>query len=122
VLAGDAYEDELLTSAAAIAAQAGLDDASWSTGWQSAGRTPETWRGPDILQVLEELASRSDVDGVVVCPHGFTADSLEILYDLDVVAAAHAEKLGLQFSRTAMVNDDEAVLSGLAAKVRALTA
>ena len=27
----------------------------WSIGWQSAGRTPEPWIGPDILDVIDEL-------------------------------------------------------------------
>ena len=56
-----------------------------------AGRTPEPWRGPDILEVIDDLAARR-VDGVLVCPQGFTADHLEVLYDLDVVAATRADE------------------------------
>ena len=37
-------------SAAAVAEAVGLDRwAGWSIAWQSAGRTPEPWRGPDVL-------------------------------------------------------------------------
>jgi protoporphyrin/coproporphyrin ferrochelatase len=56
VLEGDMYADELRASAEGIAALAGLADDEWSMGWQSAARTPEPWRGPDIGEVLETLA------------------------------------------------------------------
>ena len=118
VLAGDSYEDELSASAAAIADEAGLDRGSWSLAWQSAGRTPEPWRGPDILEAMSGL----DTDGVLVCPQGFTADHLEVLYDLDIAAKHHAEQLGIAFARTAMVNDDATVLTALAERVRAFAA
>lgn len=116
VLEGDPYEGELATSAAEIAARAQLDADTWSVAWQSAGRTPEPWRGPDILEVIAGL----DTDGVLVCAQGFTADHLEVLYDLDIVAREHAEKLGLAFARTEMMNDDAVVLTALAERVRSL--
>ena len=118
VLAGDRYPDELLASATAIASEAGLDPGSWSLAWQSAGRTPEPWRGPDVLEVISSL----DTDGVLVCPQGFTADHLEVLYDLDIAARQHAERLGIAFARTAMVNDDAVVLGAVAERVRTFCA
>ena len=58
VLEGDPYPDQLRASAEAIAERAGLGRwATWSIGWQSAGRTPEPWRGPDILDIIRELAA-----------------------------------------------------------------
>jgi ferrochelatase len=112
VLDGDPYPDQLAASAAEIAARAGVHD--WSLAWQSAGRTPEPWRGPDILDVITGLSH----EGVLVCPQGFTSDHLEVLYDLDVAAHAHARAIGIAFARTAMVNDDATVLTALAARVR----
>jgi protoporphyrin/coproporphyrin ferrochelatase len=120
VLDGDVYVDELQASASGIASLANLADEDWSIGWQSASRTPEPWRGPDISEVVAILASEASADGVLVCPQGFTADHLEVLYDLDVLAREQTEALGLTFKRTAMVNDNAAVLTALAAKVRAL--
>ena len=122
VLEGDVYADELRASAEGIAALAGLPDDEWSMGWQSAAKTPEPWRGPDIAEVVETMASEGSVEGVLVCPQGFTADHLEILYDLDVVARRRAEELGMRFGRTSMLNDDAEVLTALAAEVRALAA
>ena len=115
VLEGDPYPDELRESAAAIAGRAGLDQWSgWALAWQSAGRTPEPWRGPDILEVIGDLADTGEADGVLVVPQGFTADHLEVLYDLDIEAAGAARDRGLAFARTEVVNDDRAVAADLA--------
>ncbi len=120
-LVGDGYPDELQASAAAIAAGAGLAPSSgWGLAWQSAGRTGARWRGPDILTVLDELAGGGQVDGILVCPQGFTADHLEVLYDLDVAARQRAEGHGLAFARTPSLNDDPAVLGALAQRVRSV--
>ena len=120
VLEGDPYPDELAATATAVAARAGLDRwTGWGLAWQSAGRTPEPWRGPDINEVLDDLAATGRADGVLVCPQGFVADHLEVLYDLDDVAAKHAADVGLAFGRTRSLNDDEAVLAALAQRVRA---
>jgi ferrochelatase len=111
---GDPYPDQLRATAEAVAARVGVE--RWRVAWQSAGRTPEPWIGPDLLQVLDELAA-TDVKGVLVCPAGFTSDHLEVLYDLDIEARAHAEKLGLAFARTASLNDDPRLCAAVAAAV-----
>jgi ferrochelatase len=118
VLEGDPYADELAASARAIASRAGLDDARWRLAWQSAGRTPEPWRGPDVAEVIRSLGADGAVDGVLVCPQGFTSDHLEVLYDLDIDARRVAEEAGLAFARTASINDDPAVMADLADRVR----
>jgi ferrochelatase len=115
---GDPYPDEVEATAKAVAEAAGLTDDRWSVAWQSAGRTPEPWIGPDILTVIDDLAE-SGRDGVLVCPCGFVADHLEVLYDLDIEARRQAEARGLVFERTASMNADPAVLGALAARVRA---
>jgi ferrochelatase len=112
VLENDPYPDELAASATHVAEQLGLK--SWSLGWQSAGRTPEPWRGPDILEELQRIADEGSADGVLVCAQGFTADHLEVLYDLDIEAAKVASDLGLAFGRTRSLNADEVVMNALA--------
>jgi ferrochelatase len=113
-LVDDPYPGELAASAAAVAAELGLADDGWSIGWQSAGRTADPWRGPDILAVLSELAADPAVDGVLVCPQGFVSDHLEVVYDLDIEAARRAAAVGIEFARTRVLNDDPAVLAALA--------
>lgn len=112
VLENDPYPDELAASAAFVAERLGLT--SWSLGWQSAGRTPEPWRGPDVLDELRRIAAEGSADGVLVCAQGFTSDHLEVLYDLDIEAAQVATELGLAFGRTRSLNADEVVMSALA--------
>lgn len=50
---------------------------------------------------------------MVVCPAGFTADHLEILYDLDIECAAVAHRLGLLWRRTESLNADPGLLGEL---------
>lgn len=118
IAAGDPYPDELRSTAEAVAGAAGLaEGADWQIAWQSAGRTPEPWIGPDILQVIDELGADDTVGGVIVCACGFVADHLEVLYDLDIEAAGRAASHGLAFDRTACVNDDPAIMTALAGRV-----
>jgi ferrochelatase len=112
---GDPYPRQLEETASAVAERAGVG--RWSVAWQSAGRTPESWIGPDLLSVLEERA-RAGVEGVLVCPAGFVSDHLEILYDLDIEARQVAERLGLAFARTESPNDEPRFCATLAEVVR----
>ncbi|MCU0269377.1 MAG: ferrochelatase [Acidimicrobiales bacterium] len=115
VLVDDPYPDELRASATAVADRVGLQPwPDWALCWQSAGRTPEPWRGPDILEVIRELGATGRSDGVLVCPQGFVADHLEVLYDLDIEAAGVAAEHGLAFARTRSLNEDPTVMAALA--------
>jgi ferrochelatase len=112
IATGDRYPAELRSTAEAVAGKLGLvEGEDWSIAWQSAGRTPEPWIGPDILSVIDRLGSDDAIDGVVVCACGFVADHLEVLYDLDIEASQRAATRGIQFDRTA------SVMSALAARV-----
>ncbi|HEX4220629.1 MAG TPA: ferrochelatase [Acidimicrobiales bacterium] len=108
---GDPYADEVTESAKEIAAQAGL--AHWRVAWQSAGRTAEEWLGPNLLDEIRAVAA-GGAPAVVVCPVGFVADHLEVLFDLDIEAAQVATSAGIPFARTASLNDDPRFLSVLA--------
>ncbi|HMJ77489.1 MAG TPA: ferrochelatase [Iamia sp.] len=118
VLVGDPYPAELATSARAIARRSGLAPwAGWGLAWQSAGATPEPWRGPDVLQVIRDLADTGRSEGVLVCAQGFVTDHLEVGYDLDIEARAVADEVGLVFGRTRTVDDDTVVMGALADRV-----
>jgi ferrochelatase len=116
--AGDPYPAELRATAEAVAAALHLTEGEdWMIGWQSAGRTPEPWIGPDILDVIDDLGADPAVGGVIVSACGFVADHLEVLYDLDIEARHRADDVGLLFDRTACVNDDADVMAALAARI-----
>ena len=108
---GDPYADQLRRTGELVASASGLR--RWDIGWQSAGRTPEPWLGPDILDRLRALPGEK-VSAVVVCPAGFTSDHLEILYDLDIEASRVAAETGVAFARTASLNADPRMCAALA--------
>lgn len=123
IAAGDSYPTELAATAEAVAAELSLsgDRIDWIIAWQSAGRTPEPWLGPDILEVIDDIAAGGEPGdaerGVLVSAVGFVADHLEVLYDLDIEAAARAAGHGLAFARTKCVNEDPTVMTALAHRV-----
>jgi ferrochelatase len=112
---GDPYPRELQGTADLVADRLGL--AEYTTGWQSAGRTPEPWLGPDLSELIEELAGKG-YPAVVVCACGFVADHLEILYDLDIEAQDVADRVGIRLVRTASMNDDPRFVRALGDVVR----
>jgi ferrochelatase len=112
---GDPYADQLRETGETVASKMGLD--SWQIGWQSAGRTKDPWIGPDILDVISDLAAQ-EKRGIVVCPCGFVSDHLEVLYDVDIECKRAAAAHGLELERTASLNDDPAFLDVLATVVR----
>ena len=111
----DPYPRELRHTCEGVARLAGLKQ--WDFAYQSAGHTPDPWLGPDVKEVLERLAA----DGtrvVVVCPVGFVADHLEVLYDIDVECQALAASLGMRLERTPSLNDRPRFIIALAEIVR----
>ena len=93
---GDTYPEQLAESARLVAEAAGLGE--WLVAWQSAGRTTDPWLGPDVRDEVRRLAGDGGTDAVVVCPIGFVADHLEVLYDLDVEVAAIAAACGIGYA------------------------
>lgn len=116
--AGDPYESQLLETARLVAAAAGLADGQWSWSYQSAGRSPEPWLGPQLPEHLKELAARG-VRNVVSVPVGFVCDHVEILYDIDLEAKELARWLGIRLVRPPSLNDDPVFVEQLALLIRA---
>lgn len=115
---GDVYVDEVHGTAQAVV-NTMAKPPRWQMGWQSAGRTGEAWLGPDINEIVVEVAKRG-APGLAVSAVGFVADHLEVLYDLDIAAAQIAAQHGIAFARTRCVNDDPTVLGSLAKRIRGI--
>ena len=76
-------------------------DAEFDLVWQSRSGPPQLpWLEPDVGDHLRALAESGE-QAVVICPTGFVADHLEVLWDLDVQARQTAAELGLRFVRAA---------------------
>jgi ferrochelatase len=107
----DPYVDQLLESCRLVADAMRLPP--WELAFQSRSSTGEPWLGPDIIEAM----ARSRARRVLVCPIGFVADHLEILYDLDVEAQESARRQGIELRRTASFNARPEFLDALAAVV-----
>ncbi len=113
---GDPYPRELLATAEGVAGLLGLPRERWDFAFQSAGRTPEPWLGPDILTKIRELAERGE-RSLLVCPVGFISDHLEILYDIDIECQQLASDLGIHLERIEMLNARPSLIAALKAVV-----
>ena len=93
------YEANLMASAKRIALAAGRTD--WELVYQSrSGRPGDPWLEPDVCDYLR----RAPIASAILCPVGFLCDHVEVLYDLDVEAAAVCRELGIAMARAEAVN------------------
>lgn len=113
---GDPYSKQLLESARLIAAQAGLNAEQWSWSYQSAGRSPEPWLGPQLDEHLHDLAAKG-IKKVVSVPVGFVSDHVEILFDIDIAAQEVARELGMTLVRPPALNTDPLFIGTLASVI-----
>ncbi len=92
------YEQQLAETARLVAQRAGF--ASWTMAWQSRSGPPSVpWLEPDIGDCLEQLSHDRGIKAVVLAPIGFVTDHMEVMWDLDVVAASVASGLGMLLVR-----------------------
>jgi ferrochelatase len=111
------YIAQLRETGALVAAASGLGPTDWTWAYQSAGHTAEEWLRPDLKELFPNLAAAGHRD-VLVAPVQFLADHLEVLYDLDVAAAAEADAAGIRYHRVPMPNCDPAFIAALATIAR----
>lgn len=108
--AGDPYVDELKTTMHAVANNLSLKKDSYALAFQSASQTGEPWLGPSIERVLSQIKN-TNFDSVIVVSIGFVTDNIEILYDIDIIAANLAKTQGLEFHRAPMLNDSNDMIT-----------
>jgi len=113
---GDTYADEVAATARGVAGLAGIG--RFDIAYQSAGRTPEPWIGPDLSELITSRAA-GGARGFLVVPVGFVCDHTEILFDIDVQAARAAREAGATLRRTESLNTSATFISALAEIVRA---
>lgn len=99
---GDPYPDQLKETADLIASLAGIKH--YTIGWQSEGKTPEPWIGPDVQDLTRDLYNKNGYTSIVYCPVGFVADHLEVLFDNDVECKIITDELGINYYRPEMPN------------------
>jgi ferrochelatase len=97
---GDPYANEVAATAALVAGRAGIT--TYECAYQSAGRTPEPWMGPELLQVIDDRSV--SIRKFLVVPIGFVCDHTEILFDIDVQAERVAREFSTTLRRTESLN------------------
>ncbi len=108
---GDPYDRQLRETAQSVADLLGNID--WQFSYQSAGAGSARWLGPQIEDVVVDLAEAGHKN-ILVAPIGFVADHVEILYDIDIEARAYAEQAGARLERTASMNVTPLFIEALA--------
>ncbi len=98
--AGDRYADQVAETARGVAERAGIT--RYDCAYQSAGRTPEPWIGPELAQVIDDRSVT--IRKFLVVPIGFVCDHTEILFDIDVQAARIAREFATSLRRTESLN------------------
>lgn len=108
------YERQVAYASSLVAAAAGY--AEYDQVWQSRSGPPQVpWLEPDVGDHLSSLAE-GGTKAVVICPIGFVADHIEVVWDLDHELRLQAEEAGVAFARAATPN---AELARIAAELLA---
>ncbi|OBF52835.1 ferrochelatase [Mycobacterium sp. 852002-50816_SCH5313054-b] len=98
------YSRQVAYATRLVAAAAGY--AEYDLAWQSRSGPPQVpWLGPDVADHLTALAN-AGTPAVIVCPVGFVADHIEVVWDLDYELRLQAEAEGMAFARAATPNAD----------------
>jgi len=98
------YSRQVRYAARLVAAAAGYAD--YDLVWQSRSGPPQVpWLEPDVADHLTTLAE-AGTRAVLICPVGFVADHIEVVWDLDTELRSQAEAAGMAFARAATPNAD----------------
>lgn len=98
------YSRQVAYAARLVAAAAGYRD--YDLVWQSRSGPPQVpWLEPDVADHLTTLAA-AGTKAVIVCPVGFVADHIEVVWDLDEELRSQAHAAGVAFARATTPNAD----------------
>jgi ferrochelatase len=98
------YSRQVAYATRLVAAVAGYAD--YDLTWQSRSGPPQVpWLEPDVADHLTTLAF-AGTKAIIVCPIGFVADHIEVVWDLDHELRLQAEAAGIAFARAATPNAD----------------
>lgn len=114
---GDPYDAQLRETADLLVQMLGLAADRWTFSYQSAAQTGMPWLGPQIEELVPELARNGERD-LLIAPIGFISDHVEILYDIDIGVRSIAAANGVRVERTPMLNACRPLIVALSALAR----
>ena len=85
--------------------------------YRSAPSGSDKWLGPDVREVIREVAARG-FKAVVVCPVPTLIENVEVFQETGEDAQEAARQCGLEFVRTELLNDSADMLDLLESLVR----
>jgi ferrochelatase len=98
------YSRQVAYATRLVAAAAGYAD--YELAWQSRSGPPQVpWLEPEVADRLTTLAA-AGTKAVIVCPIGFVADHIEVVWDLDEELRTQAQAEGVAFARATTPNAD----------------
>ncbi|HET6370621.1 MAG TPA: ferrochelatase [Nitrospiria bacterium] len=112
---GDPYPKELQATVQGVLKR--IPALPWDFAYQSRGRIPGAWLGPEVDAMIPKLAAEG-CRHVLIIPVGFVSDHIEVLYDIDILYKELADKAGICLYRTASLNDHPTFISALADLVK----
>jgi ferrochelatase len=96
------YSRQVAYAASLVAAAAGYAD--YDLAWQSRSGPPQVpWLQPDVADQLAALAE-AGTKAVIICPIGFVADHIEVVWDLDNELSSQAQAAGVALVRASTPN------------------
>jgi protoporphyrin/coproporphyrin ferrochelatase len=107
----DPYPQELLETVEAVVKKIG--HGLFRFAYQSQGRTPEPWLGPEAGAVINELYDEGH-RYLLMAPIGFISDHMETLYDVDILYRKQATDKGMRFERVESLNASLGFISAIA--------
>ena len=112
--AGDPYVDQTLGTIREVTK---LMPLTWHLSYQSRSG-PVEWLEPSTDKKIEELGLQG-VKNILVVPISFVSDHIETLYEIDILYARIAERLGIRLRRTESLNTHPKFIEALEALVQA---
>jgi ferrochelatase len=107
------FEETARLVSEAVAGESGVRHPYACVYQSRSGRPEDPWLGPDVSEYLIDT-TKDGLRAAVLCPIGFVCDHIEVLYDLDVEAAATCRDIGLSMTRAGAVNDHPRFLGMMA--------
>jgi len=96
-------------------------DVRWHFAYQSRGRIPGNWLGPEVDSMIPKLSAEG-CRHLLIVPIGFVSDHIEVLYDIDILYKGLAKRSGIDLLRTTSLNDHPTFIAALADRVKSALA
>ncbi|MCD8509871.1 MAG: ferrochelatase [Bacillus sp. (in: Bacteria)] len=111
------YTSQFKELAETIAKSVSLD---WRIAYRSLGPQPHLWIGPDVQEVIKEVANEGK-RSIIICDLLSVTENVEVYYDAGINSQKTANELELAMLRTPFLNDSYDFISALCGVIQKQT-